>query len=807
MSIQKFPAARLCGGMAILLFALSVAAAEAPTRESQSVVAAGRYLSQRTELHLPARLNDLRNELAAPLHSGSLRQQGGQPVTGREAELSQGYVLQIHDARIAQRVAVSMEDFRAFMNVCMEVRDDPRAYRIVAERGDPKGCPSGAAEAFHLTISASDCRIEARDADGVRRALVYLEDEMTARQGPWLALGEVSRWATIRDRIVHCPVAPYRWMTGWELEYDDDFYADQYLNKLTHSGVNGIWVAGLLRRMVASKVLPELGPPTHRLARLKRLVERAARYGIKVYLFCIEPRAVWRDHQVFAAHPEIRGAGGVCLCTSTKLVQQYIRETMRELFKEVPDLAGVINIFNGERYTTCWPTEQYVQSCPRCKLRPQTEVLAEDLTCAMEGIRQSSPTARLLAWTYMMKAGGLEQQSMDPVKDMMQRSHAEITWLGNFEHGGKKELCGKMVGINEYSLSYTGPSEAFRIEAAQAKDVGRSLYAKLQVGTSFEMGAMPSLPLPGVVYDKLAAMRSLGVPGTMAGWIVGGDPGIMLKALGEAACDPLPSKDEFLQRLAARSYPAEVAPKVVRAWQAFADAFALYPCSNVIFYRGPIARCPAYQLHLEREPRLALPYNWGFDRQRRPQPYEDQIARWLGPFTVEELLDSFRRMGRRWQEGLDLLAECRREHPQVVELARQYAIAAAARVQFLSTANVIEFYWLRDALRDGPRSRQRDLLDRLCAVAQADIALAEEMKGYQAAVPAIGFHSEIFDYSFSPQLLADKIRHTRKTLETLERWQQMGVELNVLNASLPAPLATPSGPPSLNDPDPIRWSD
>ena len=179
----------------------------------------------------------------------------------------------------------------------------------MAVRGDPKGCPQNAPEAFHLTVGEAKCRITAHDAEGIRRALIYLEEEMTARRAPVLPLGEVSRWATIVDRITHSPIAPYDYLTGWELEYDDDFYPDRYLNKLMHCGINGIWVHGLLRRTVASKTFPELGePPACRLDKLKRLTEKASRYGIKVYFFCMEPRPVSENHPVFATHPEIRGA-------------------------------------------------------------------------------------------------------------------------------------------------------------------------------------------------------------------------------------------------------------------------------------------------------------------------------------------------------------------------------------------------------------------------------------------------------------------------------------------------------------------
>ena len=156
-----------------------------------------------------------------------------------------------------------------------------------------------------------------------------------------------------------------------------------------------------------------------------------------------------------------------------------------------------------------------------------------------------------------------------------------------------------------------------------------------------------------------------------------------------------------------------------------------------------------------------------------------------------------------------MLDECRREYPHAVELNRPYAVAAAAGVQFRSAANVIEFYTLRDRLLKASASKREALVARLRQIVEDDLALAEEMKTYLAADAAIGFHSEMYDYSFSPELLDEKIRDTRQTLETSARWQRTGIEPDVLNRSLPA--AQPSCPakPSseLGDQDPLRWGD
>ncbi len=748
------------------------------------------------DFHPHPRIAEIFRDLAAPLHATLIRDPSRSSKEG-EADLSRGCSLEI-DRTVAGDLAAAADDFRRFLSVSMGLRPETSAYRLRLRRGPAEGCPANAPEAFHMRIGASDGTVVARDADGLRRALVHLEDEMAICRGPFLPLGPVSRWAEVEDRITHSPVAPYRWLSGWELEQDGDYYPDEYLNKLVHCGMNGIWVAGLLSRLVATKSLPELGPPEHRLERLRKLTDRARRYGIRVFLFCVEPRSMPRDHPVFAAHPEIRGAGGQCLCTSTPLVREYIREVMRELFAAAPGLAGVINIYKGERTTTCWTNEKLAESCPRCRTRPQVEVLTEDLNCFQEGIRQSSRTAKFLAWGY----SGNRATDFRP---FLARLNPEVAWLGNFEHDGEKQVHGRRVEVHEYSLSAVGPSASFAAVARSMAEAGRTAYAKLQVGNSYELSSVPYIPVPATVYDKVVAMRELKVRGSMMSWIIGGYPSMQLKVAGEACFSPMRSRDETLERAAAIRWGSGAAPRVAAAWKRFSEAFQLYLCTINAFYFGPITRCPAYHLHLEKELQTARPYNWGLTRERVRQPFEDQVARWTPPFTAKELMDSFREMAGLWNEGLSQLEAAMAGQPNLPELKREYAVAAAARIQFLSMANVIEFYTLRDRLRDAAAADQAPLVARLREVVADDIELARQMQPHTELDCTIGFESEIYDYSYSPALLEEKIRHDSRTLETLTKWKHSGVEPEVLARTLPAPPPAPPHPPDWREW--LKWGD
>lgn len=745
-----------------------------------------------------SRLEEIFKDLSAPLYTRLIRDRSRFAVPGKEADVSRGCSLEIGDPGVAARLEASTADFHRFLSVAMGVNSHSNNYTIRIRTGTPEGCPADAPEAFHLQIAPSGCEVTARGSDGIRRALIYLQDEMLVRGGPILPLGPVSRWAVVEDRITRSPVAPYRWMTGWELEHDQEYYPDQYLNKLAHCGMNGIWVAGLLSRMVSSKTIPELGPDAHRLEKLKRLTERSGRYGIKVYLFCIEPRALPADHPALAAHPEIRGAQGRCLCVSSPMVQTYLREVMRELFTAVPELAGVINIFNGERQTTCWANKKLVESCPRCRIRTQGEVLADDLNGFMNGIRQANATAKLIAWGYT----GNEATKLTSFLPFL---HRDVIWMGNFEHGGEKVVYGKRVDIQEYSLSSIPPSTTFTNVSREMVQAGRDVYAKLQIGNTYELSSIPYIPVPQIVYDKMVAMRELNVKGAMMSWIIGGYPSPMLKIAGEASFAPLQPRQELLKRTAAAYWEPRQADRVVAAWDEFSRAFRLYWCTYQVFYFGPITRCPSYHLHIERENQNALPYNWGITRERVRQPYEDKVSRWLGDFTAEDIIASFREMGEAWSKGVRGLADCLRTRPNVPDLQKQHAIAAAARLQFLSMANVIEFYTLRDGLSNADPQNHPQMVRHMRALTEDDIALALEMKRYVRLDCTIGWQSEIYDYSYSESLLNHKIRHDRETLKTLMRWEEKGIEPQVLATVLSTAVPRSIGPITWRDW--LRWGD
>ena len=85
---------------------------------------------------------------------------------------------------------------------------------------------------------------------------------------------------------------------GIELDYLETAYTDNYLQKMAHYYINGIWLYILMRDLISTEIFPQLGNNSRKYAKLiKSLCKRAAKYGIKVFIYCQEPMAVHEtDH-------------------------------------------------------------------------------------------------------------------------------------------------------------------------------------------------------------------------------------------------------------------------------------------------------------------------------------------------------------------------------------------------------------------------------------------------------------------------------------------------------------------------------
>lgn len=529
-----------------------------------------------------------------------------------------------------------------------------------------------------------------------------------------------------------------------ELADDADYYDEGYLSEMAADRVNGLWIPVRFDELAESRT---------RMSKLASIVRRAARHGIGIWLMANDPACVAPDCGLVKEHPDWFGPGPVwwdrrLWCPSSESALSHVRESVSRVFKAIPGLAGVINISHGEGLTTCLsllapcdvPYPDGIR-CPQCATRPPWQLHADVARAIVQGMRDGSPSARLLSWLYHPEASVCRREW---VGDCARNLPDGVTLLYNFESGSVKEQLGRPHVGGDYWLSVPGPAKPFSDLAATMRAAGGSLAAKIQVGCSHEMASLPYVPVPGLLYRKFRGLRACGVRDVVQGWFFGNAPGVMNKAAGRLASLDFESVGEsaFLCELAADVWGTAEAGRVVRIWNAYAEAYARYPLDNAMQYYGPFAAGIAWPL--EREVKLApLARTWIGGEA----PSGDFIGECLGKFSLDEVCRLTSEMSDLVRSADSDLEALGRAAAGGGERRLDVGVMRAFRNLIVSAADVFAFYRAR---RDG----KADEMDRIAARA---IELSREMLALTEEDERLGWHPEAGERLFSPEKLRARI--------------------------------------------------
>lgn len=504
------------------------------------------------------------------------------------------------------------------------------------------------------------------------------------------------------------------------LEGDAAGLPDGYLARAAECGMNGVWIQAVLNTLAYSRTFPEFGRQSDtRLRNLHALTERAARFGLGVYLYLNEPRAM--PAAFFANRPHLRGSHHdnlYALCTSTEPVRDWLRDSIARVFHQAPALAGILTITMSENHTNCFShggawgdRKPAVKDCPRCSQRTAAATIAELIHTLRDGVRQHSKTARILSydwgWGTPLAAALIPQLP----KDSAIVSISE--WDQPVSRGGVHTKVG------EYSISVPGPGPRALRNWALAKQHGLGAVAKTQFNNTWEISAVPYIPVLPLVLDHCEALAQAGITGVMASWTCGGYPSPNLRAANAYAFSPRPSRDEILRAEATRLYGPAAAVRAIRAWQAFSDAFQLFPY-GVSIYVLPLQHGPANLLRLKptglKPGMILFPH--------------DAYQAWKGAYPPAVVQTQMAGLAAQWAEGLKLLP------PAINEESRlEHAIAQTCHTHFESVANQLEFYLLRDSSDPNAHPRMRALIqrERQLALQQFEVARRDSRIAYEAS--------------------------------------------------------------------------
>jgi len=534
-------------------------------------------------------------------------------------------------------------------------------------------------------------------------------------------------------------------------------YPDGLLQRLASAGVNGVWIHTVLRTFAPpDAAFPEFGQDhERRLAGLRTLVARAKKYGVDVYLYLNEPRAM--HESFFAGQPgrdAMRGVqeGENCtLCTSNPAVRRWMSDTLAYVFTQVPGLGGVFTITASENLTSCASHGQQAK-CERCKARPYAEIIAEVNATIAEGVARGNPQAKTIVWDWGWSDAHAAEIIAELPKSCWFMSVSE--WSLPIERGGVKSKVG------EYSLSAVGPGPRAVEHWRMAREAGLKTVAKVQTSATWEFCAIPYLPVMDLVAEHAHNLASSGVDGLMLSWSLGGYPAPNLEVF-QAFTERGLAPGMVLDRVAERRYGKAAASLVRQAWTAFSDGFKEYPYHVGTLYQGPQHMGPANPLRLKPT---------GYAATMVGIPYDDLTA-WRSIYPTDVWVAQMVRVRDGFLLGCELFDQMIAHTPKVEHpvLRREEGLFRAAALHFASCADQARFVQVRDdllAAKDEAKCRVcRAELRRL---AQAELARAKLLLPLVKADARIGYESSN-QYFYIPQDLVEKVLCCRQILADIDR--------------------------------------
>ena len=508
-----------------------------------------------------------------------------------------------------------------------------------------------------------------------------------------------------------------------------DPFPESLLAEYAKVGINGVWMQGVLYQLVEfpfDKTLSE--GYEKRIETLKKLVERAKKYGIGIYLYFNEPRAM--GEAFYEKYPHLRGeAEGdfYAMCTSTKEVQEYLYQGMKSLFEQVPELAGFFTITMSENLTNCYSRAAREVTCPRCSKRNPWEVVAEVNNLLARGAHAGNPNAKAIVWTWGWRTEWADKAiTLLTEKQIVQCTSEEAM---PFNIGGVE---GQVI---DYTISLCGPGEKAKKLWREAKATGHEMSAKVQLNNSWELATVPFIPVFDKIAEHVTGLKEQGIKHLQSSWTLGGCPSPILK-FASYLMEGKGNTESFMREC----FGERIGEIVNQAQQKLSKAFSEFPFHiNVLYYApqnfGPIA--PFFLKNTDYQATMI-----GF-------PFDD-IDKWRKRYPKEVLESQFQKLCLGWKEGLEILSECDGLSEEAQEIL---LIAEACYCHFLSAYHHVAFINARgeDATKADEQQKHKML-----EVIKAEMENVQRLMGIRLKDSRIGYESSSH-YFYSLQDLKEKM--------------------------------------------------
>ena len=521
-----------------------------------------------------------------------------------------------------------------------------------------------------------------------------------------------------------------------------DPFPEGLLQRLNKQGINGVWLHVTLHQLTSSKIFPELGTNHEiRLKNLRKLAKRTQKYGIKVYLYMNEPRGMplsfFKDRENLMG-VEQNGIGS--LCTSVPIVNEWLKESLANVFSEVPELGGVFTISSSENLTNCW-SKQTGDKCPRCSKREPVAVIAEVNKTIAEGVWQGNPNAKVIVWDWGWPDGsawGKNRWADDIIKLLPDNVyHMSVSeWSKPLNRGGVDAKVG------EYSMSVVGPGPRALHLWKLAKKRNLKTIAKIQVNNTWELSAIPYLPVMNLVAEHIKNLQNVDIDGLMLSWSLGGYPSPNMQLVKFMQDNPSNTISESLNEIATKRYGKKSAPEVMKAWEIFSSAFTEFPYGLSI-YTAPMNYGVSNPFYKTPTGKAATMLGFSYD----------DLEHWRGIYPADILGNQFTKLANEWKKGLphfEKAVELAETPSQKANAIEDLRFATAGWIHYKSVANQILFIIARDKILLGELNQKEEEAEakKFKEVVNDEIKLAKQIYKISKEDSRIGFEASNHYYYF-----------------------------------------------------------
>lgn len=411
---------------------------------------------------------------------------------------------------------------------------------------------------------------------------------------------------------------------------------ERLLMEYAKAGINGIWMQGMLYQLVEFPFDTDVSKGWEiRIRSLKKLVEKADKYGIGIYLYLNEPRSM--SEAFFEKHPQLKGeqeGDFFSLCTSTDEVKNYLYQSVKRLFEEIPKLAGYFSISMSENLTNCYSRLFGREcSCPRCKERTPWEVVAEVNNLMAKGAHEAVPSAKTIVWTWAWPDEWA--QKVVPLLTEGQILQCTSEEAMDYCIGG---IHGKVI---DYTMSLCGPGEKAKSMWELATQQGLEVSAKVQLNNTWELSSVPYIPVFDKIEQHIRQLKEAHVSHLQASWTLGGCPSVNLTLAAWLMEGKGDVKDFLIERMG-----ETLGNAVFEAQRQLSKAFSHFPFEVGVAYFGPQNCGPMSPFFLQKtgyKASMVVGY-----------PYDD-IQSWASIYPSDVFEKEFKELCAGWKIGIEML--------------------------------------------------------------------------------------------------------------------------------------------------------